>query len=164
MLDKLLFHSNPLTLPVIAAMDFALSRERKPAANILDNMEAKRVKRKKMMKLRAVSRNMTVENEAKEEQVQEKKKQEVLEPGVTIFVPVSFGRRNNIVGKLSIDSTTTLQTARERIHEMGDLGDDFVFMSCNDGKPIPKVEEGKRQVIWDSGKHVVLRPDNWIEL
>ncbi|GMI53091.1 hypothetical protein ScalyP_jg11608 [Parmales sp. scaly parma] len=163
-LDKLLFHSNPLTLPVIAAMDFALSRERKPAANILDNMEAKRVKRKKMMKLRAVSRNMTVENEAKEEQVQEKKKQEVLEPGVTIFVPVSFGRRNNIVGKLSIDSTTTLQTARERIHEMGDLGDDFVFMSCNDGKPIPKVEEGKRQVIWDSGKHVVLRPDNWIEL
>ena len=169
-LDKLIYHCNPLTASTIAAVDFALSRERKPAAEILDNMEAKRVKRRKEMKEREVARNMTMDEEdgteggGGEKKKKEQKASEMLEAGVTIFVPVSFGRRNNIVGKLSVDSTTTLSAARIEIDKIGDLGDDYVFISVNDGRPIDKAEEPKRQVIWDAGRHIVLRPNNWIEL
>ena len=63
-----------------------------------------------------------------------------------------------------MDSSTTLSDARTSIDKFGDLGDEYIFLSVNDGQPIDTEEESKRQVTWDCGRHVLLRPINWIEL
>ena len=168
-LEKIIFHNNPITKKSIAALEFAMSRERKPAAKLLDNMEAMRIKHKTEIKEGELQRKIKAAAEAGQAGDDaldsiKRKSQEVLEPGTKIWIPVSFGRRNNILGKIEVESHTSLADAREKIDRFGDLGDEYIFISINDGKPINKEEEGKRQVTWDCGRHVLLRPENWIEL
>lgn len=168
-LEKIIFHNNPITKSTIAALNFAMTRERKPAAKLLDIMESKRLKHKEEVKKREVQRKIKAAAEAGEAgddamKAIAKKSQEVLEPGTKIWIPVSFGRRNNILGKIEVESHTTLADARIKIDMFGDLGDEYIFISINDGKPIEMEEEGKRQVTWDCGRHVLLRPVNWIDL
>ena len=168
-LEKIQCHCNVLTKSAIAAIEFALSRERKPAAKLLDNMEQARLKRGREMKEREIARKIKSAAEAGEGDAEaieaaKRKTQEVLEPGTKIWIPVSFGRRNNVLGKIEVDSSTTLADARVKIAMFGDLGDEYIFLSINDGKPIEMQEESKRQVTWDCGRHIMLRPINWIEL
>jgi Ca2+-binding EF-hand superfamily protein/Ran GTPase-activating protein (RanGAP) involved in mRNA processing and transport len=175
-LERLIFHCNLLSKKCIAAVEYAMSRERTQAAKLLDDMEDARLKRRQEMKEREMARRIKAAQEAKEKRgggegedvdlsaVVEKKAMEVLEPGTKIWIPVSFGRRNNVLGKIEVESTTTLLDARGKIENFGDLGDEFVFLSISDGKPIDVEEEGKRQVTWDCGRHVMLKPQNWIEL
>ena len=153
----------------MAAIQFALSRERKPAAKLLDNMEQARLEKKQDMKEREIARKIKAAAEAGEGDAEaieaaKRKTQEVLEPGTKIWIPVSFGRRNNVLGKVEVDSSTTLADARVSIDKFGDLGDEYIFLSINDGQPIQVQEESKRQVTWDCGRHIMLRPVNWIEL
>mmetsp|Transcript_14962 Transcript_14962/g.27807 ORF Transcript_14962/g.27807 Transcript_14962/m.27807 type:complete len:767 (-) Transcript_14962:355-2655(-) len=168
-LEKIIYHCNVLSKSVIAALEFALSRERKPAAQLLDNMEQARLERRQEMKELEIARKIkaaqaTGEGDADDMEIAKKKTQEVLEPGTKIWIPVSFGRRNNVLGKIEVDSSTSLADARSSIARFGDLGDDYIFISVNDGKPIDVDGESKRQVTWDCGRHVLLRPVNWIEL
>eukprot|EP00520_Triparma_pacifica_P009511 CAMPEP_0118633178 /NCGR_PEP_ID=MMETSP0785-20121206/853_1 /TAXON_ID=91992 /ORGANISM="Bolidomonas pacifica, Strain CCMP 1866" /LENGTH=744 /DNA_ID=CAMNT_0006524025 /DNA_START=48 /DNA_END=2278 /DNA_ORIENTATION=- len=145
-LEKIIFHNNPITKSSIAALNFAMTRERKPAAKLLDNMESLRLKHKAEIKKRELDRKIKAAAEAGEagdealESIK-RKTQEVLEPGTKIWIPVSFGRRNNILGKIEVESHTSLADARVKIERFGDLGDEYVFISINDGKPIDKEEE-----------------------
>ena len=168
-LEKIIYHCNVLSKSVVAALVFALSRERKPSAKLLDNMESARLERRQEMKEREIARKIKAAAEAGEAdadamEIAKRKTQEVLEPGTKIWIPVSFGRRNNVLGKIEVDSSTTLSDARASIDKFGDLGDEYIFLSVNDGQPIDTEEESKRQVTWDCGRHVLLRPINWIEL
>ena len=184
-LEKIFFHCNPLKKSSIAALNFALTRERKPAAKLLDNMEASRLEKRREMKAAELARKLKAAeagggggvaqgegriSEGTEEDLaalRKKKIHDVLEPGTKIWIPVSFGRRNNVLGKIEVESSTTLANAREKIVaelRLNGADDDFFFLSVNDGKSIDKAEEPKRQVTWDCGRHVMLRPVNWIEL
>ena len=163
-LERLIYHNNPLSRACIAAVEYAMSRERTQAAKLLDDMEDARLERKQDMKERELARKIKAAADEGGEELRDKKTAEVLEPGVKIWIPVSFGRNNNVLGKIEVDSATTLMDARININKWGDLGDEWVFLSVNDGQEIGEGEEGKRQIIWDCGRQVLLRPKNWIEL
>jgi len=165
-LEKVLYHCNYCSSKLLAVMEYATSRERKPAALLLDNMEANRLQRRKEINDREeeeLARQVENENNTKDLK-NNSEKNAPLEPGVLIWVPVSFGRKNNVLGKLEVNSTTTLLEAREKMEHFGDLGDQYNFVNCNDGKTIPVEDEAKRQVVWDCGRHVLLKPTNWIVL
>ena len=151
-LDVLHYDGNRLSVDATSRLSYALGRLRRPIGQILDAIQSSATKRAAAA-AEAERRRSAARVEAAPR----------LAPGQTLAVAISYGRKDNVVGEVQCGLNTVIAEARAMIDAAFDLeGDrDYKFVSQFD-KLIALGEEDKRQVLYDCGRHVRLRPSTWI--
>lgn len=105
------------------------------------------------------------DNEEEEEASSEQEPPLPMDPKQVVNVPVSYGRRQNIVGQIACSATTSLAEARKQIDEALTITDaKYNFVGIDGKRTFPRDEEDKRQVLLDCGRRLSLRPSCWITL
>jgi hypothetical protein len=90
-----------------------------------------------------------------------------MRPGQWLDCPVAIGRPDNHVAMISVTIETTLAETRSLIDGalVKPVSSGYGFVSKGLGKRvIPKDEEDKRCVLWECGRTILCRPDDWIVL
>ena len=153
-LDVLHYDGNRLSIDSTNRLSYALGRLRRPIGQILDAIQSSGDEKRAAA---AAEAEETAKLAARVEAAPQ------LAPGQTLAVAISYGRKDNVVGEVQCGLNTVIAEARAMIDAAFDLeGDrDYKFVSQFD-KLIALGEEDKRQVLYDCGRHVRLRPSTWI--
>ncbi|CAM9417607.1 unnamed protein product, partial [Scytosiphon promiscuus] len=87
-----------------------------------------------------------------------------LAPGQETSIQVSFGRKDNTIGSVTVTNETCLEEARCLIDPLLRPSDrTYSFVSAVGGV-VPLEEEQARRVVWDCRVPVQLRPANWVAI
>jgi hypothetical protein len=90
-----------------------------------------------------------------------------MRPGQRLKCAVAMGRPDNHVCDVHVTTDSTLAECRRLIDAAvtKPLGTGYGFVSKGLGqKVVPKDEEDKRGVLWECGRTIVCRPDDWLVL
>jgi len=157
-----------------------MSREKRPAGHVLDAMQiAKEEQREKSAREAAAAaaasaasdeNNSNSSNNPTAAIIDENAPDPVISamrPGQWLDCPVAIGRPDNHAAMISVTIETTLAETRSLIDGalVKPVSSGYGFVSKGLGKRlIPKDEEDKRCVLWECGRTILCRPDDWIVL
>jgi hypothetical protein len=157
---------NSLSEQVQDELDEAMARERKPMGHVLDTMH-------NMAKQRAESeaaaasggegggKGMSSNLPPKMDPFVAK-----MTPGQLLKCPIAMGRQDNLICDVLLTIETQLSECRKLIHQnvAKPLTGGFYFVSLGSGAAVPLDEEDKRSALWECGRNIVCRPDDWLVL
>jgi hypothetical protein len=155
------------------ALDEAMAREKKPVGHILDSMETTT---KRRAQAEAGANTMNAAAAAAESNGSGGSSHTAfsntdpfvakMTPGQKLKCPVAMGRVDNIICDVLLTIETQLSECRELIHQnvAKPLTGGFYFVSLGSGAAVPLDEEDKRSALWECGRNIVCRPDDWLVL
>jgi len=89
-----------------------------------------------------------------------------MRPGQLLKCPVAMGRPDNHVCDVNVTIETTLAQVRDLItaNVTKPLTVGYGFVSLGTAKVVPIDEEDKRCVLWECGRTITCRPEDWLVL
>jgi len=168
-LDVLRVDQNCLSAEAQDALDYAMSREKRPKGHVLDAVvleqrkaSARRRKEEEALAAALSSPGLGLGSGSGADPVVSK-----MRPGQVLKCPVAMGRLDNHICDVLVTVETTLKDTRQLIADAltKPLSGGFGFVSLSGGQGgrlIKADEEDKRSVLWACGRTICCRPDDWI--
>ncbi|CAM9674473.1 unnamed protein product [Pylaiella littoralis] len=157
-LGVLLCADNHLSTDCLVELEYAMGRPKKSVRELVGQVQRSIDKQDSLSKGEGTRRSTSVAGPSHGEP------SVTLASGQETSIQVSFGRKDNVIGNITVTNDTSLEEARAIIGPLLRPADrTYGFLSITGGV-VPPEDEQARRVVWDCKIPVQLRPASWVAI